>query len=96
MGPLASSDGGASADSYADSAATDLSSASPTTYCNFCETDYDTESAYHDNYQHAKESYHSRCFVPGCDSVYAKEDWDDKDIVKHVGEEHDDEESDSD
>lgn len=46
--------------------------------------------SYSDNYQHAKDSYHVRCFVPGCDSYYADSDYTDKEIVKHVWQEHTD------
>ena len=94
---------------YADSAATDLSSPRPTTFCSFCHTDFSSESLYKShqehnnsgcaehgkcfpaskNYDHAKTVYHTRCFVPGCNSIYADEDRGDKDIVAHVGEEHD-------
>ncbi|CAI6340844.1 unnamed protein product [Periconia digitata] len=36
-------------------------------------------------YAHAKEHWHNKCFVPGCD-----EDWEmeDEDVVEHVWEEH--------
>lgn len=44
-----------------------------------------------DNFRHARESYHRRCFVPGCKSLYREDsDNDDEDIMDHVWSEHTD------
>lgn len=44
---------------------------------------------YSDNFRHARESHHRRCFVPGCKSLYAEgSDNDDEDIMDHIWSEH--------
>lgn len=42
-----------------------------------------------DNFRHARESHHQKCFVWGCKSLYAEDsDNDDKDIMDHIWNEH--------
>ncbi|KAI4094705.1 MAG: hypothetical protein LQ339_007428 [Xanthoria mediterranea] len=42
-----------------------------------------------DNFRHARESHHQKCFVGGCKSLYAEDsDNDDKDIMDHIWDEH--------
>ncbi|PQM43528.1 hypothetical protein VC83_09655 [Pseudogymnoascus destructans] len=43
-----------------------------------------------DNYSHARQKYHTQCFVPGCDSKYTEPDleWDDDTIERHVRARH--------
>ncbi|KAI1083353.1 hypothetical protein F5B20DRAFT_461171 [Whalleya microplaca] len=43
-----------------------------------------------ENYKHAKEEFHTRCFVPGCDTKFRDDlDWTNQEIVRHVKWAHD-------
>lgn len=41
-----------------------------------------------ENLDHARDSFHTKCFITGCDFMYAQGSWSDSDIVDHVKNEH--------